>query len=167
MTQRFTSSAVFALTGALVLGLAACGPRGAEQPVDATQAPAPETGSPSDNRGGWGGPMTLTSMQMRADERFAALDADNDGVVTTAELETAADDRGGPGGRAGGRGGGRGLAQADADGDGRITREEARAQVAERFARMDTNNDGVISDDERPQRGDRRGGQDAAPLAAE
>jgi len=43
--------------------------------------------------------------------------------------------------------------RADADGDGRITRAESRAAVAERFARMDANGDGMISEDERPQRG--------------
>ncbi len=43
--------------------------------------------------------------------------------------------------------------------DGRITREQFQAKAAERFARMDYNNDGSISRDERPGWGHgRRGG---------
>ncbi|RZJ90943.1 MAG: hypothetical protein EON88_17975 [Brevundimonas sp.] len=100
-------------------------------------------------------PQTLEQMQTRAEERFARLDADQDGVVTAAELE-ASDGRGG-----------RMLARADADGDGRITRAEARASTADRFRRMDANADGVIGEDERPQWGGRRGrgGPDGVPQA--
>ena len=91
------------------------------------------------------GPQTLEQMQARAEERFARLDADHDGVVTTAELDAA-----------GGRGG-RMLARSDADSDGRITRAEARAGTADIFRRMDANADGVVSEDERPQWGGRGG----------
>lgn len=113
------------------------------------EAPAPATvpsvgGPPAGSRGEGAsprGPQTLEDMERRAEERFARLDTDNDGVVTLAEIEAA-----------GGRGG-RMLARSDADGDGRITRAEARAGTADMFRRMDANGDGVISEDERPQRG--------------
>lgn len=45
------------------------------------------------------------------------------------------------------RGGGM-MASADANGDGIITHEEFAAQAAQRFQRMDVNNDGKLSGDE-------------------
>ena len=148
MTLRHNLTASLILPAALAIS--ACDPKPAE-PV-----PATPTAGVADNSGPAArpdGPMTLTAMQVRSDERFRAADTDGDGVISGAELEAIA--QAGPtGGRNGRGGGGRGLARADADGDGRITLDEARAQVAERFARMDTNGDGAITEDERPQRGD-------------
>ncbi|WP_421731246.1 EF-hand domain-containing protein [Brevundimonas sp.] len=152
MTLRHSLTAALILPAALAIS--ACDTKPAEP------AAATPTSAPADSPGPGArpdGPMTLTAMQVRSDERFRAADSDGDGVISSAELETLA--QAGPGGGRDGRGGGRGLARADADGDGRITLEEARAQVAERFARMDSNGDGAITDDERPQRGDWGGGR--------
>lgn len=126
-------------------------------------------------------PETLETMQRRQDTMFDRMDANRDGAITTAEVETAAAamrerrvDRAG-GSPAGappagapqsgpGRGGmmGRMIQEADADGDGQVSREEMRAATARRFTAMDKNSDGVISNDERPQgfgmRGGRQGG---------
>lgn len=46
------------------------------------------------------------------------------------------------------QGGGRGMMRADTNGDGAISRDEAKAQSDQRFAMMDANKDGVLSGDE-------------------
>lgn len=152
MTLRQNLTAALLLPAALAIS--ACEPKSA----DPAEVPA---ATPADSPGMGprpAGPMTLTAMQVRNDERFRAADTDGDGVISGAELE-AMTQAGPGGGQDGRRGGGRGLARADADGDGRITLDEARAQVAERFARMDVNGDGAVTEDERPQRGDWGGGR--------
>lgn len=126
-------------------------------------------------------PETLETMQRRQDTMFDRMDANRDGAITAAEVEAAAatmrarraDRAGGPPAGAAaaappqggpGQGGmmGRMIEEADADGDGQVSREEMRAATAKRFASMDKNSDGVISTDERPQgfgmRGGRQGG---------
>ena len=172
MSRRLNLSSALALCGVVLVAASACGKAPeAAAPEGQTEAEAAAGASVSDeaamaadgqtvgadasqngpDRGGPGmdAPMTLSGMQARSDERFDRMDADNDGVITTAELEARQADR--PGG--GRRGFGGGKMRADADGDGRINRAESRAAVAERFARMDANGDGMISEDERPQRG--------------
>jgi Ca2+-binding EF-hand superfamily protein len=56
----------------------------------------------------------------------------------------------------GGERGGFGIEQADADGDGVITLDEAKAQGAARFAKMDANQDGTISQADRKARAEAR-----------
>lgn len=85
---------------------------------------------------------TLAEMQARLEQLFDRLDTDGDDVVTMAELQRA------PGGRM--------LMQADANGDGDLTRDELREGGAALFKTMDVNGDGVVTADERPRR--RRGG---------
>lgn len=54
----------------------------------------------------------------------------------------------------------------DANQDGQITRDEAKARVAERFERMDANKDGTVTRDERrAARQDRRGDRKARMFA--
>lgn len=57
---------------------------------------------------------------------------------------------GGPPGSGGGGGGGRGFDpfQNDADGDGKLSREEAPERMRENFDEIDTNQDGFIDKDE-------------------
>ena len=86
------------------------------------------------------GPMTLASMQARADETFNQADFDQSGVLSAAELTRAAEDMGQVG---------RGLARADANHDGRVTRDEYHASFNAMFARLDADHDGVISPEER------------------
>lgn len=135
-------------------------------------------------------PETLEVFLGRQDVMFNRMDANQDGFVTTEEVEAAAaamrarmgggaggpppaplaraPASGAPGGPGGGRGGmmGRMIAEADADGDGKVSRAEMRAGATKRFQEMDKNADGVLSADERPQgfgmRG-QRGGQGGAP----
>ncbi|MEL6645496.1 MAG: EF-hand domain-containing protein [Pseudomonadota bacterium] len=83
---------------------------------------------------------------------FEMLDADGDGQVTQADLDTLRNER---------------FAEFDADGDGSVTEEEfmarASAQAGERaaamFARLDADGDGVLSRDviEQGRGGDRAG----------
>lgn len=85
----------------------------------------------------------------RANKRFDAIDADKDGYLTQEEVDNArvkaksdmkraAEHR---------------LGQADTDGDGAISREEAKSlpMLDRNFDRLDANKDGKISRDEMPQ----------------
>jgi Ca2+-binding EF-hand superfamily protein len=111
-----------------------------------------------------------------------ALDADQDGVISAAEIEAAAEalltlDANGDGtltpeefapprgeGPPHGPGCGR-IMEADADGDGTVTLEEFQAGAEEKFARIDANGDGQLTPDDRPEacpqgrRGGPRGGR--------
>lgn len=66
------------------------------------------------------------------------------------------------------RGGGM-MMRADANGDGRISRDEYTAQVTARFARRDTNKDGFLSGDELagPRGGEGDGGRSRMQLRAD
>ena len=96
-------------------------------------------------------------------DRFDRMDENGDGVLEADEIESlparmGPGPRGGRGGR-GGRGdrGGRGMQEGDpiarlrsfdANGDGRITREEVPDQAGGMFDRVDANSDDVITQDE-------------------
>lgn len=81
---------------------------------------------------------SLAQMQARMTQMFDRLDANHDDVVDAAELANAR--------------GGRMLALMDADGDGRVTREEFTVGLDAQFKALDKNGDGVVTADERPQR---------------
>lgn len=104
-------------------------------------------------RGRFGRSLTKEEHEARARERFARLDKNSDGVIDTTEIDAALAERQGwfrrhrgadmaPGARA--------LGHFDANRDGKVTREEARAEVERRFAEMDLNNDGRIDDQDLP-----------------
>jgi Ca2+-binding EF-hand superfamily protein len=95
---------------------------------------------------------------------FARLDANRDGVISRAEFDNRpamapgdrAERRALRAGRGGGQGGGmfarfggRAFAAADANRDGRVSREEARSGALALFARVDTDRDGTVSMEER------------------
>lgn len=88
----------------------------------------------------------------RRERVFAALDADSDGAISRAEFDARAEHRGERGGgfrrgdrhrRPGGRVG------VEADG---ITRSEAETRAAAAFDRMDANDDGYLSQEDRQGR---------------
>ena len=145
----------------------------------------PEESEPGGNGGpgggsgaGEGGPRGFDPMQFDTDgdgqisrdeapermaERFDEIDANADGFADADELAASRPQRG-PGGPGGGGGGRRGFdpMQFDADGDGKVSREEAPEQMAEFFDRIDTNGDGFMDEEEfaarRAARGGGRGG---------
>lgn len=91
----------------------------------------------------------------RLDDRFARLDADGDGSISKAEFSAAHQARGH---HRGGRGGGAGFfAGLDANKDGAVTQAEADAKAQARFAALDKNKDGFVTSDERPSKMGRHG----------
>lgn len=125
------------LIGAVVLAFAA--PALAQS--DFPEPPTPEMSGP--RMGGMGmmrppARETLAQMQARMTQVFDRLDANRDAVVDAGELADAR--------------GGRVLARFDANGDGRVTRDEFTVGVDALFKAMDRNGDGVVTADERPQR---------------
>ncbi len=133
---------------------------------------APPSAPPGPPPGGPGGPARFMEADANADgkvsleeataklpgmnaERFKRMDTNADGFLTR-------DDRrpGGPGGEGGP--GGRGdrmvrFLEADKDGDGKVSYEEAAAQrpgfPRENFDRMDSNHDGFVSKEDAPPPG--------------
>ena len=97
------------------------------------------------------GAVSLAEFQARraevTEERFTRLDSDGDGLLTSQELAARR-----------GRGEHRGFepGEIDTDGDGAVSLAELQSvrpgMTEERFARMDSNGDGVITNDERPER---------------
>ena len=101
------------------------------------------------------------AMQARRGEMreriFAALDADSDGMISRAEFEASGDRRAERGAGAGRRGG-RGFGRIEADG---VTRAEAETRAAAMFARMDADDDGFLTAEDRQGRRWGRRGQSA------
>lgn len=118
-----------------------------------TAAPAPPPpGAHQIKHGRTVPPATRDEATQRADQRFARMDTNGDGTITTAEREAKKQ------ARAEHRearkamrkqGGERRIARMDTDGDGNVSREEHRAHALQRFQRQDTNADGRIDDAER------------------
>ncbi len=91
------------------------------------------------------------------DAAFDRMDANADGFITEDEAK-AAGDRMRDGRRQAG------FARMDADGDGNVTKEEWIAA----FDKLDTNGDGVLNQEDRPERGAGEGmGQGAGPGAGQ
>ncbi len=92
-------------------------------------------------------------------ERFARMDRNEDGVLNEADRPVGMRGRRGPGadGEQGRRGHGQFMEKADTDGDGGVSLEELQAvrpdATAEMFAERDTNGDGVLNKEDRPEGG--------------
>lgn len=104
-------------------------------------------------RGRFGGSLTKDEFDARTRERFARLDKNSDGVVDTAEFESAIAGHmdqmrermgGGP------RMGERMIRMFDANKDGKVTKDEFQAGIKTRFAELDLNNDARITDEDLP-----------------
>lgn len=107
------------------------------------------------------GVLTRQEFDAAHGAHFAEMDANTDGQVTREERRAGRRERGH--GRHGRRESH--LAEADANGDGSITRDEFLAHPLAMFARLDVNNDGVISAAERPQGPPHGGGHGGGPDA--
>jgi len=97
----------------------------------------------------------------RRNQAFADIDANSDGVISRTEFDARAERRGGGEGRGGWGRGGRGHrghgGGVEADG---VTRAEAETRAASRFDRMDRNDDGYLTQEDRQgRRGGHRGAQ--------
>lgn len=106
-------------------------------------------------RGRFGQALTKDQFETRNRERFARIDKNSDGVIDTAEIEAALSSRmdGHKGRHGGGRGGQMGqhlLRSFDTNRDGKITKDEARAEIMRRFAEIDLNRDDRIDDNDLP-----------------
>ena len=121
----------------------------------------PDIGMPDEMGGGrmgrqgfmqrFRGPLTQDEYDTRTRERFARLDKNSDGIIDAAELEAAFSQNAAPrGATPGGAPGERLLRAFDTNKDGKVTKDEFLAIVTKRFAEMDLNNDGKISDEDLP-----------------
>ena len=126
-----------------LMAFAACAPK-AEKTVAAIDPRTSATTAAT--RPALAEPRTLDDVLARARERFAVADLNQDGKVTTEELEQGRADRevSGPRWGAGGR-----LMRADTDTDGEVTLADVEAHTRKRFARLDADRDAVVSPAER------------------
>jgi Ca2+-binding EF-hand superfamily protein len=97
------------------------------------------------------GVVTLDEALALADKRFAMLDRNKDGVIDQADRDALRKETVDYRVK-------RFIHRFGADQDGKVTKDQFFAKAKERFARMDLNNDGTISRDERPDWRMRRGG---------
>jgi len=102
------------------------------------------------------GAISAQEFDDAAKARFQRMDANHDGVIDAGELaaiqkrmEERRADRPGKGR---GPGGGASLAAMDADGDGKVAQAEALAASKARFAKLDGDKNGVLSEAEQPAR---------------
>ena len=98
--------------------------------------------------------MTADQYDTRTRERFARLDRNSDGVLDATEIEAAMNEQFGRG-RDGARGSRpRGEAaeflRQFGNKDGKVTKDAFITEAKRRFAEMDLNNDGKITDDDLP-----------------
>jgi hypothetical protein len=119
------------------------------------QSAAPDAAAPDD--GGMRhmdrGPITRDAYLARADKRFARMDANNDGAVTINEIGMRRPMNGNsdtpPPAPAGeNRFAQHMLDRLDTNHDGKVTRDEMRADAAARFDAADTNHDGTLDESE-------------------
>lgn len=132
------------LFATVALALASVGTASAQQTADPASAPQARQHAKLDANDDGVIDRAEAAKSPRFAERFDQLDTNKDGRLS-------ADERPQRGGDRHGRGDGGRMMQADKDKDGRISKAEAAAdpKMAERFAKMDANNDGYID------RGDR------------
>lgn len=104
-------------------------------------------------RGWWRGGMTQDEFDATTRARFARLDKNGDGVIDASEIEAALSRRfERHRGKHGGRLGQRRMHAFDTDRDDKVTKDEFTTTVRSRFAQLDLDNDGRITDEDLPPR---------------
>jgi hypothetical protein len=114
----------------------------------AAAAQTPPAGAGQRSGAGMAPPTDRAQVGEWADRLFTRLDADQNAALTSAELLVLTQ------GGAAAMGGGRiraAIAQSDASGDSRISREEMALGAERLFTRMDANGDGRLTGDELPR----------------
>jgi len=94
------------------------------------------------------GKVTIDEVRSTAAERFAAADANKDGVLDASEVPALA-----PNG--GGRRGGPSLEMFDANHDGKVTADEFTTHMVQRATQVDVDGDGVVTAQEWRSQGGR------------
>ena len=93
------------------------------------------------------GKITRTEHAAGAKQMFAKCDANQDGVVTAAEMDAAMASKDGKAGKAQ-KTSAEKIKEIDQNGDGQLTAAEHDAGTEKMFAKMDKNADGSLSKDE-------------------
>jgi Ca2+-binding EF-hand superfamily protein len=88
-------------------------------------------------------PFSLQRLLGRADRQFNSLDKNGDGYIDAKDLEPMAAERVAFASK-------RFFRRFDADGDGKVTKDEFNRFAKERFANLDLNDDGKITDSDLP-----------------
>ena len=99
------------------------------------------------------GKLSIEEIPPPMQERFEQMDANGDGFLDQQEISALGGRRGGPRGGPGSGGPGGGdraarMMRADADGDGKISREEAPPPLEQSFDQLDAEGDGFLTVDE-------------------
>jgi Ca2+-binding EF-hand superfamily protein len=101
--------------------------------------------SSKDGKEGRRGPLTLERVLGRVERRFASLDRNGDGFIDAKDLEARAAERVAYRSQ-------RFFRRFDADRDGKVTADEFHRFAKERFARLDLDDDGRITEADLPPR---------------
>ena len=119
------------------------GKRWGERAKDGKEAS--EQGKAEEPKKERGGRFTLERLLGRTDSRFAQLDKNGDGVIDAQDLETAANERLAFTTQ-------RFLKRFDTNGDGKVSKDEFERFARKRFAKLDLNDDGKITEQDLPPR---------------
>ena len=109
-----------------------------------------EPGQGGRESGAWRRSMSADDFDARTRERFARIDKNSDGTIDAAEVEAAMAAMGEGRGRFGDMMRQRFNARADANRDGKVTRQEALDRARRDFQHMDLDGDGRITDTDLP-----------------
>lgn len=121
--------------------------RGAEPPdakgpdAKGPDVKAPDTKDRADDRRGWRLPMTLERALAARDGAFKRFDRNGDGTIDQSEIEAAVAERVDYWTR-------RFMHRFDQNRDGKVTKDEFTRPARERFAGIDLNDDGRITEDD-------------------
>lgn len=102
----------------------------------------PDAGDGKDAKG-WRGPFTLDRVLGRTERRFSRLDRNGDGFIDAKDFETMSAERVSYASK-------RFFNRFDADRDGKVTKEEFNRLAKERFAVLDLDDDGKITEADLP-----------------